>query len=260
MLHADWLIPQWPAPRTVRALCTTRNSGQSVGPYASLNLGEHVGDQTLAVQTNRAFLQQALAARPVFLSQVHGSAVITLSHDTPNASVADACYTEQRGLACTIMMADCLPILLTDTRGSFVAAAHAGWRGLAGQAGHGVIEALFAHMVTAKPGALKFDPARVLVWLGPCIGPGAFEVGPEVRAAFVEQSSAAEACFKPLSQGKWLADLAGLARLRLKALGVGQIDGNDGGLSWCTVSNPSRFFSHRRDRVSGRMAACISLG
>ncbi len=263
MLHSDWLIPQWPAPRAVRALCTTRSSGQSVGPYASLNLGDHVGDQALAVESNREHLQQVLAARPVFLSQVHGTAVIELRRDTLDASVADACYTEEHGLACTIMMADCLPILLTDLDGSFVAAAHAGWRGLAGQAGRGVIESLlesmFEQLAREKTGANQFDPAAILVWLGPCIGATAFVVGPEVKAAFVDQHSAAEDCFQPWSRDKWQADLVGLARLRLQALGVSQIYGNDATQSWCTASNPSKFFSHRRDRISGRMAACIWL-
>jgi len=150
------------------------------------------------------------------------------------------------------MVADCLPLLWTDSRGSVVAAAHAGWRGLAGTRGLGVLEALVQ--------ALQVPPADLMVWLGPCIGPDAFEVGDEVKAAFEAGQPAATACFRPLAAGKWLADLPALARLRLQALGVTRIYGNDGSLPWCTVSNPSRFFSHRRDRISGRLAACIWRG
>jgi YfiH family protein len=252
-MHPDWLIPQWPAPAAVHAVCTTRAGGHSRPPYDSLNLGDHVGDDPQSVAANRAELAQAITARPVFLQQVHGSGVVALDAHTPHGTAADACYTRARGVACTIMVADCLPLLFTDAAGSFVAAAHAGWRGLAGQGGLGVLEALHAAMGV---------PAReLMVWLGPCIGPQAFEVGPEVKAAFEAHERAASACFRPAAApGKWLADLPALARLRLAALGVTQVYGNDGSPSWCTVANPSRFFSHRRDRVSGRLAACIWLG
>ena len=249
---SDYLIPQWPAPARVRALCTTRSGGVSQAPYDALNLGEHVGDDALAVAANRLTLANSLTARPVYLSQVHGSNVVTLSDDSAHGMRADASLSTQPGLACTVMVADCLPVLFTNLQGSVVAAAHAGWRGLAGQGGRGVLEQTLSAMDSLA------SAADVMAWLGPCIGPQAFEVGDDVRDAFTAQEPAARALFRPHG-GKWLADLPGLARLRLAQAGVEQIYGNDGGLSWCTVSNPARYFSHRRDRVSGRMAACIWL-
>ncbi len=259
-MHPDWLIPQWPAPAGVRAVCTTRAGGHSAPPYDSLNLGDHVGDDTLAVGANRAELAQALGAHPVFLQQVHGSGVVALGPHTPHGTAADACLTRERGVACTIMVADCLPLLFTDTQGSFVAAAHAGWRGLAGQGGVGVLESIFKQFsACGKSGSASSAP-EIIAWLGPCIGPQAFEVGPEVKAAFEAHDPQAGACFRPAAvPGKWLADLPALARQRLAALGITHIYGNDGSLPWCTVSHPSRFFSHRRDGVSGRLAACIWL-
>ena len=248
---SDYLIPQWPAPATVRALCTTRSGGVSQAPYDSLNLGDHVGDDPLAVAANRATLQSALAARPVFLSQVHGTDVLSLAPDSAHGIAADASLSTQTGLACSIMVADCLPVLFTNVQGSVVAAAHAGWRGLAGQGGRGVLEQ------TLNAFAAAGAASDILAWLGPCIGPQAFEVGDDVRDAFMAQDSAVQTLFKMQANGKWLADLPGLARMRLRQAGVERIYGNDGSLPWCTVSNPARFFSHRRDRVSGRMAACI---
>lgn len=258
-MNPEWLIPQWPAPAHVRAVCTTREGGKSAAPYASLNLGDHVGDHAIDVGSNRAILREAIGATPVFLSQVHGTQVLALNAQTPQGSVGDACITSQPGVACTIMVADCLPVLLTDEQGSFVAAAHAGWRGLAGVGGHGVLESLFGIFPASALAGRPQAASKKIAWLGPCIGPEVFEVGPEVKAAFVLHLPQASHCFKPLPQDKWLADLAGLARLRLQALGVTDIYGNDGSRPWCTVGNPSRFFSHRRDRVSGRMAACIWL-
>jgi len=205
------------------------------------------------------------------MEQVHGTAVLELQAETPDGLVADVAVAHQAGLACVVMVADCLPVLFCTADGSSVAAAHAGWRGLLGSEGKGVIEAAYASL-SGKGG----EPARaVMAWLGPCIGPSAFEVGSEVRDAFLEAAAqspepasgpgAVAACFQPIAEksgtsgftGKWLADLPGLARLRMRALGVEQISGNDGTPDWCTVSNASRFFSHRRDRVSGRMAVCI---
>ena len=263
-LHADlppdWLVPQWPAPARVRAVCTTRGGGRSVAPYASLNLGDHVGDDILAVGANRALLHAAIEARPVFLHQVHGHAVVLLDAHTAQGTQADACCTEQTGVACTIMVADCLPVLFTDTQGRFVAAAHAGWRGLAGLDGVGVLESVCARWMPSGHEGYGPNAIKTIAWLGPCIGPQAFEVGGEVKAAFEASDPQAERCFRPSVQpGKWLADLPALARQRLHALGITQIYGNDGSPAWCTVSNPSRFFSHRRDGVSGRMAACIWL-
>ena len=244
------LTPDWPAPAGVRAICTTRTGGVSAAPYDGLNLGDHVGDAPARVAANRAIFQQAIGAHPVFLNQVHGTQVVTLDASTPDGTVADACVTDQPGVACTVMVADCLPVLFTTADGCRVAAAHAGWRGLAGQGGVGILEA------TAK----RLQANDILAWLGPCIGPQAFEVGDEVRAAFTATDAEAADCFKPLTQGKWLADLAALARLRLRALGISQIYGNDSSAAWCTVGNASRFFSYRRDRVTGRFCASIWRG
>jgi YfiH family protein len=217
----------------------------SLAPYDSLNMGDHVGDDPFAVRRNRQVFGDVLGTRPVFLAQVHGVRTIALSAETSDGTTADGCVTAHTGVACTIMVADCLPVLLTDARGAAVGAAHAGWRGLA----EGVIEAALA----AMPGGER------IAWLGPCIGPDAFEVGAEVREAFVSRDAAATRYFKTHGEGKFLADLPGLARQRLQALGVSAIYGNDGSTPWCTVSNPSRFFSHRRDRVSGRLAAAVWL-
>jgi polyphenol oxidase len=264
-IPADWLQPDWPAPAQVHALCTTRTGGYSAAPYDSLNLGTHVGDDLAMVQANRALLQQALGRRPVFLEQVHGTACVALTPDLPDGTQADACSLRagQTGLACTIMVADCLPILLCDTAGSWVAAAHAGWRGLAGTQGQGVVEATLAEFYASKVPLAATEYAQaapeIIAWLGPCIGPEAFEVGDEVRAAFVAAQPQASVHFVPHGDGKWLASLCGLARQRLAAAGVSRVYGNDGSNAWCTVNQPSRFFSHRRDRVSGRFAACIWL-
>jgi polyphenol oxidase len=257
----------------VRAVFTTRAGGVSSPPFGSLNLGDHVRDTPVSVSANRKILHDALGVRPVYLQQVHGTAALAIDGNTPDGAVADAAVSTQPGVACTVMVADCLPVLLTDKAGTVVAAAHAGWRGLQ----QGVLEQVFAGFIEFfRPPALA-GYARVatnsiadasassatMAWLGPCIGPQAFEVGPEVLEAFVSLDPAARAMFRPGAQGKWLADLAGLARLRLRALGITHIYGNDGSAAWCTVSNPSRFFSHRRDSValggSGRMAACIWL-
>lgn len=243
----------------MRALCTSRRGGSSTGAYDTLNLGTHVGDDPASVAANRAALAQALGARPVFLSQVHGSRLLMLDDYSADEQVADAAMTRQRGLACTVMVADCLPLLMTDRLGSRVAAVHAGWRGLAGDQGLGVLEASCQAFLSEGLGTGPTKAADLLVWMGPCIGPLAFEVGEEVRQIFVAQDSASATLFAPKAPGKWLADLPGLARQRLSALGVGRVYGNDGSPAWCTVSQSSRFFSHRRDRVSGRMAACIWL-
>ncbi len=271
------LQPAWPAPAHVKAVFTTRAGGVSAAPFDSLNLGDYVHDQPAHVAHNRALLAQSIGARPVFLKQVHGVQVATLDAATADGTVADACITQAQGPACTITVADCLPVLLTDRAGSFVAAAHAGWRGLAGQGGHGVLEAALqaagppiyeANQPPAQQNiagaAIKNVANEYLAWLGPCIGPQAFEVGEDVRAAFVSLHKDAAAHFKPLTTpGKYLANLPALARDRLRAMGITQIYGNDGSLDWCTVSNPSRFFSHRRDALrlgsTGRMAACIWL-
>lgn len=256
----DWLVPNWPAPAHVRSVFTTRSGGVSTGPYASLNLGDHVGDDPAAVQTNRARLGEVLEAIPVYLQQVHGSGVVCFPVRAGPAPIqADACFTTQRGPVCTIMVADCLPVLFTNRRGTVVAAAHAGWRGLVGLEGVGVLETTFKQIVAATHAAEPQDASQFIAWLGPCIGPARFEVGDEVRAAFVAHHAHASALFKPHGPGKWLADLPGLARQRLAAMGVSDVYGNNGSTEWCTVDNASRFFSYRRERISGRMAACIWL-
>lgn len=241
----EWLTPDWPAPPGVHAACTTREGGVSAGPYASLNLGDHVGDEPPLVARNRAIFERAMGVRPVYLEQVHGSSVVALDGNTEDGTRADGCWTAVRGVACTIMVADCLPVLLATRDGAKVGAAHAGWRGLAG----GIVEA------TVR--AMQVEPASLIAWLGPAIGPEAFEVGADVKSAFEERDAHASNHFKPYREGKWLCDLPALVRMRLARLGLTGIHGNDGSREWCTVSNPSRFFSHRRDRTSGRFAAAV---
>lgn len=254
----------------MNAVFSTRAGGGSNAPWDSLNLGDHVGDVPEHVNVNRAILQKTMGAHAVFLKQVHGVGVEQLSSTTPDGTVADACVTTQRGVACTIMVADCLPVLLTNTEGSAVAAAHAGWRGLAGidASGRfgetGVLEAVFtafqgSNQLASQSIRVQAAP-EIIAWLGPCIGPLAFEVGAEVKAAFEAGQPDAAQFFAATGSGKFLADLAGLARARLHALGIKQIYGNNSTADWCTVGNPSSFFSHRRDAgVTGRMAACIWL-
>ena len=248
----------------MKAVLTTRAGGCSKAPWGSMNLGEHVGDMPEHVLANRAILQKTIGAQAVFLKQVHGVGVEPLRSTTPDGTVADACLTTQRGLACTIMVADCLPVLLTNAQGTAVAAAHAGWRGLAGTDAIGVLETVLnafqASNQPLDPSITGRDAPEIIAWLGPCIGPTAFEVGAEVKAAFEAGQTDAARFFAATGNGKFLADLAGLARARLKSLGIAQIDGNDSTANWCTVGNPSKFFSHRRDAgVTGRMAACIWL-
>ena len=250
-----WLLPDWPAPAGVFAVCSTRAGGVSAGPWDSMNLGDHVGDAPAAVAANRARLRQAVGADPVFMRQPHGTDCVDLDSLAPGAvPSADACTSTTPGRACTVMVADCLPVLLCDREGMAVAAAHAGWRGLAA----GVLEGC----VRSLRGRLGRPDAELMAWLGPCIGPTAFEVGDEVRQAFVAGDADAAGCFRPgAAPGKWFADLAALARRRLLAAGVGAVHGNDGGGAWCTVGDASRFFSHRRDAAvlgtTGRLAASI---
>ena len=246
----------WLLPAGVHAVCTTRVGGVSKAPFDGFNLGDHVHDDVQAVAVNRALLQAQLGgARPVFLSQVHGVDVAHLNAGTPDGTTADACITQETQVACTIMVADCLPLLFTDDAGRVVAAAHAGWRGLAA----GVIE----QTVNAMCAQAGVPTEQVRVWLGPCIGPDAFEVGDDVLVALTSGDAVdpaqAQHFFKPHPShaGKWLADLAGLARLRLQALGVTSVAGNDSTSEWCTVRQGSRLFSYRRDGVTGRFAVCI---
>jgi YfiH family protein len=243
----------------VHAVFTTRAGGHSSAPYHALNLGDHVGDDPVWVAANRATLRQAIPAKPVFLSQVHGTNAREITHDTPDGAQADGCFTSQPQLACTILVADCLPVLLTHKDGKRVAAAHAGWRSLVGQGGRGILENIYASFMPLAPASIAKEAPEIIAWLGPCIGPSAFEVGGEVRDAFLAFDPLAETMFVPKPNGKWLANLQGLARRRLTAMGISDIYGNDGSPPWCTVSQPSRFFSYRRDGVCGRMAACIWL-
>ncbi len=239
-----FISPDWPAPTNVRAFSTTRAGGVSRGPYASFNLGDHVGDDPAAVARNRELLRAALQlpAEPVWLRQVHGTRVIDAAQEDAHGE-ADGAWSAQPGAVCAVLTADCLPVVLCDRTGTRVAALHAGWRGLAA----GVIE----QGVRALGGA----PDELLAWLGPAIGPRAFEVGPEVRTAFVSHDAAAAGAFAPGGDGRYLADLYALARLRLGALGVTGIHGG----GFCTVTDRERFFSFRRDGSCGRMATLIWL-
>lgn len=239
-----WIVPNWPAPVTVRAVSTTRQGGVSPPPYASLNLAEHVGDDPTCVAENRRRLAAMLnlAAEPAWMEQVHGTTVVAA--ETVLARVAaDAAFTREPGLPCVVMTADCLPVLLCDRAGTVVAAAHAGWRGLAG----GVIGATVARL--APP------PMELLAWLGPAIGPDAFEVGEEVRAAFLALDAGNIDCFRHSPAGRWLADLYELARRQLHEQGVSAVYGG----GFCTFSEPERFFSYRRESRIGRMATLIWL-
>ncbi len=258
-LEMGLLKPDWPAPARVRAVCTTRVGGVSAAPHDSLNLGDHVGDAPACVAANRAILQETIGARPVFLNQVHGTHVVPLDATSPDGMAADASVTDAPGLACTVLVADCLPVLFTCAQGRVVAAAHAGWRGLAGQGGAGILEATHQQLLDLSQRGTRQKTSDIMTWLGPCIGPTAFEVGDEVRVAFTQDDGQAAHCFKPLASGKWLADLAALARLRLCAMGISHIYGNDSSAPWCTLGNASRFFSYRRDRITGRFCASIWL-
>ncbi len=246
-----FIIPDWPAPATVRSLQTTRQGGCSLPPYDSLNLGAHVGDDAIRVERNRNLLNEVLPSEPVWLEQVHGTEVV-LAEAAGCRTVADACISRRKNTVCVVMTADCLPVLLCDRGGTVVGAAHAGWRGLA----NGVLE--------ATVNAMDVEPECLIAWLGPAIGPTAFEVGSEVRDIFMAHNSAAATAFalSPLmgegrGEGeKYLANIYQLARQRLQALGVTQISGGE----FCTYTERERFFSYRRDGVTGRMASFIWLG
>ncbi|MDP2792549.1 MAG: peptidoglycan editing factor PgeF [Sulfurisoma sp.] len=245
------LIPDWPAPANVRALMTLRRRGCSRGAYADFNLADHVGDDPVAVVANRARLRGHLPAEPLWLTQVHGTRCVLADapREVPLGAAsrpgveADASVSFTPGTVCAVLTADCLPVLFCDVGGTVVAAAHAGWRGLAA----GVLESTVA--------AMRRPPADILAWLGPAIGPAAFEVGDEVRAVFVAHDSGATAAFKSHGEGKWLCDLHELARRRLTALGIHRIASAD----FCTVTDAERFYSYRRDGATGRMASLVWL-
>lgn len=238
------MIPDWPAPANVRCASTTRDGGVSQSPYDSFNLAEHVGDVADAVAQNRARLkrQLKLPSEPLWLEQVHGRQVVTAGV-AGLLPAADASVARQPGQVCVVMTADCLPVLFCDRAGTVVAAAHAGWRGLAA----GVLEATMA--------AMAVNPGQVLAWLGPAIGAQAFEVGDEVRAVFTQAHGHAADAFAARPNGRWLADIHALARMRLQAAGVGAVYGG----GWCTFSEPQRFYSFRREPVTGRMASLVWL-
>jgi YfiH family protein len=227
-------------------LFTTRNGGASVGPYASLNLGDHVGDDPSNVEKNRNLLRQALPSEPMWLKQVHGTAAVDVDNDSCIAPcIGDGAFSRHPGNVCGVLVADCLPILLCDQAGTMVGAIHAGWKGMA----EGVIERILSEM--------GVDPTRMMAWLGPAIGPNHFEVGDEVHRAFMRYDAKAAMAFMPHPREdvKWFADLFLLARQRLAKAGVDQISGG----GQCTFSDPTRFFSYRRDGTTGRMAGLIWL-
>jgi polyphenol oxidase len=234
----SWLTPDWPVPRQVRSISTSREGGVSTGPYASMNLGDHVDDNPAAVTENRRRLTEILAlpSEPLWLTQVHGVEVLG-----EEGECADARVVSKPGRVAVVMTADCLPVLFCDRQGREVAAAHAGWRGLV----TGILEKTVERM--------HADNADILAWLGPAIGPAAFEVGDEVRQAFMEHDLQADAAFAPSTEGRWLADIYLLARQRLSSAGIMQIYG--GGL--CTYSDAERYYSFRRDGATGRMASLI---
>ncbi len=238
----EFIYPDWPAHPSVQAVSTTRVGGISQPPWDNFNLGDHVGDDPLAVAANRQQLVQAagMPDSPCWLQQVHGVQVVPASRQTCDA---DASITAQSGLVCAVMTADCLPLLLCDRQGQQVAAVHAGWRGLAA----GIIESTL--------NGFDCQPRDILAWMGPAIGPTAFEVGPEVRQLFVEQNPQAVRAFRGSRGGRWLADIYQLARFRLSGKGVQQIFGGD----YCTYLDAQRFFSYRRDGQTGRMASLIWL-
>ncbi|WP_374991026.1 peptidoglycan editing factor PgeF [Pseudoalteromonas haloplanktis] len=236
------LTPTWNAPANIGALSTTRTGGSSVAPFASLNLGLHVGDDEQAVLANRDHLAQYLPQPPVWLNQVHSADVVVVdARFTAELINADALYTQLQNRPLAIMTADCLPVLLTSTCGTEVAAIHGGWRGL----NLGIIANTLAHF--------NAPAEQVIAWLGPAIGAQKFEVGAEVKMAFCEQSLTHAAAFTVLSNGKYLADIYAIARHQLNQLGVKHISGGE----YCTVSQPEQFFSYRRDGQTGRMASLI---
>jgi YfiH family protein len=238
----NFIVPDWPAPANIHALQTTRLGGLSLSPYDSLNLGSHVGDDPLVVERNRNRLTPYVPSEPIWLEQVHGTHVV-LGETAGCLPKGDACVARSKNTVCAIMTADCLPVLLCAEDGSVVGAAHAGWRGLA----DGVIEKTVETM--------QVEGSQLLAWLGPAIGPDAFEVGEDVREAFVRHNSQAAQAFKPhpAAPGKFLADIYLLARQCLNAVGVTRIYGGE----YCTYSDPQRFYSYRRDGCTGRMASLI---
>ena len=240
-MSVDWVEPNWPAPPGIRVISTGRGGGVSRAQYASLNLGSHVGDAPDAVAENRTRLRVAarLPSEPHWLAQVHGTTAVDL--DAEVAGAADAGYTRRAAVVCAILTADCLPVVFASESGDTLGAAHAGWRGLSS----GILEATVQ--------AMNVLPSRLFAWLGPSIGPNHFEVGGEVREAFLAQDGSAEAAFLPNARGRFMADLPELARRRLRNLGIERIYGSND----CTYANSARYFSHRRDGNTGRQVTLI---
>lgn len=239
--HPDWIVPDWPAAGRVRALITTRAGGVSSGKFASLNLGARVGDDPQCVERNRAILRACLPAEPAWMKQVHGTVVVDAVKATRDTE-ADGAVTRAAGSVCAVMTADCLPVLLSDRAGKTAGIAHAGWRGLAA----GIIESVVR--------AMDRSPLDLIAYIGPGIGPRKYEVGEDVRQAFVGKDPDATAAFVSRQNGKYLADLYALARQRLEAAGVAEVHGG----GFCTASD-ERFFSFRRDGSTGRMASLVWL-
>jgi len=239
-VNKHWLQPDWPAPSHVHAVTTLRSGGVSGGVFSSLNPAMHVGDEAHLVHVNRQQIKEMLAlpSEPVWLEQIHSNRVVAAAK-SQLLQQADASYTDLAGVVCAVMTADCLPLLLCDVDGTQVAAIHAGWRGL------------LAGIIGNTVACLK--NRDLLVWLGPAIGPESFEVGSEVRAAFLEKSAEFSSAFKEQDNGKWLADIYQMARIELQALGINKVFGGN----FCTVTEQDRFYSYRRDKVTGRMATLI---
>lgn len=245
-VHPDWIVPDWQAPARVRAFVTTRAGGVSAGPYQGLNLGRSTGDDPERIEQNRCVLRQAVPAEPRWLRQVHGAVVVDAAQVSAPVE-ADASFTAEPGVVCVVSVADCLPVFLADERGCAVAVAHAGWRGLAAGVLQAAVRSLRARL--ADPGA------PILAWLGPGIGPTHFEVGADVLDAMEASIPRARDAFVPIAGGKFLADLPALARQALAQAGVSDVRGG----TLCTYSDPARFYSFRRDRITGRHAALIWL-
>ncbi len=244
MTRADWIVPDWPAPGRVCAFATKRAGGVSAGEHASMNLGTGSGDDPALVARNRLVLREHLPEMPDWLAQRHGVNVVRFGGERDGTiRVADGVVSDAPGRVCAVLTADCMPLLLCDTAGTQVGAVHAGWRGMAA----GVIE--------AGVRALGVPASGILAWMGPTIGPKAFEVGPEVREAFVAADPAALEAFAPHEPGKFMADLYLLARQRLARAGVTRVHGG----GYCTYHERERFFTYRRAQQSGRMGAFIWL-
>ncbi|HEX6927606.1 MAG TPA: peptidoglycan editing factor PgeF [Gammaproteobacteria bacterium] len=240
----ELILPEWPAPANVRAAATTRAGGVSTGPFASLNLGKATEDRPEAVAANRRLLRGrlGLVREPAWLHQVHGNVVVRADAVT-DPPAADASWTDQAGVSCVVLVADCLPVLFCDRAGTRVAAAHCGWRGLA------------SDVLGATVRALEVEAGELLAWLGPAIGPDAFEVGPEVRKAFTDRWPETDAAFHASREDRSMCDLYEIARIQLHALGVHNVFGG----GHCTLTDSARFYSFRRDGLTGRMAALAWL-